>query len=204
MGCFHIASNLFVTRPWHFFVEVKIVEMKTIPIWAIIKRLPIELWDDDGFSAIGSAIGCPLFVDRLTEEATRTSYARICIKIDPDCEYPESIPVVLDERKTYLLPVEYNWKPPKCKKCCVVGHTTEGCSKINKTTSRQQALWLRKEAESEKSKEHGETSEHKKEGTSDKDWAEIINIQDDGKQQECTVKESEQLIECGQKFEQGN
>lgn len=80
----------------------------------IIKRLPVELWDEDGFSDVGSAIELPLFVDRLTEEAKRTMYARICIEIDVDCEYPDAIPVVLDQRRVYLLPVEYDWKPPKC------------------------------------------------------------------------------------------
>lgn len=50
-----IASNLFVIRPWQLFVEAEIEEMKTIPIWVIIKRLPIELWDEDGFSVVRSA-----------------------------------------------------------------------------------------------------------------------------------------------------
>lgn len=37
MGCFHIASNLFVIQPWHLFIEAEIEEMKTISIWEIIK-----------------------------------------------------------------------------------------------------------------------------------------------------------------------
>lgn len=38
-------------------------------------------------------------------------YARICIEIGIDCDILEAILVVLDERKAYLLLVEYNWKP---------------------------------------------------------------------------------------------
>lgn len=53
-------------------------------------------------------IGLPLFVDSLTAEAKRTMYARICIEIDVECEYPLAIPVVFDKRKVYIFPVEYN------------------------------------------------------------------------------------------------
>lgn len=41
MVCFRIASNLFVIKPWHFFVQAKIEEMKTNPIWVIIKGMPM-------------------------------------------------------------------------------------------------------------------------------------------------------------------
>lgn len=61
---------------------VELEEMKTILIWIIVKHIPTELWDDKGFSIVGSAVGNPLFTDTLTEERKRTSYARICVEID--------------------------------------------------------------------------------------------------------------------------
>lgn len=57
---------------------------------------------------VGSTTGCRLFIDRLTEEVSQMTYARIFIKIDVECDYPEAIPVILDICTTYLLPVEYN------------------------------------------------------------------------------------------------
>lgn len=45
----------------------------------------MELWDDDGFSVVGSAIGLPLFVEKLIVKQERTQYAQICIKMDIDC-----------------------------------------------------------------------------------------------------------------------
>ncbi|KAF5178428.1 hypothetical protein FRX31_031988 [Thalictrum thalictroides] len=36
----------------------------------------MELWDDEGFGRVASTIGTPLFIDKLTETMTRTSYAR--------------------------------------------------------------------------------------------------------------------------------
>lgn len=87
--CFHIASQLFVVKPWHLFVEMELEDMKTIPIWVIFKKFPMELWDEEGFSLVASVIGNPLFTDRLVEERKRTSYARICVEIDTNCKYPK-------------------------------------------------------------------------------------------------------------------
>lgn len=30
--CFHVASQLFIVRPWQFFMETELEDMKTIPI----------------------------------------------------------------------------------------------------------------------------------------------------------------------------
>ncbi|KAF5192978.1 hypothetical protein FRX31_017436 [Thalictrum thalictroides] len=51
-------------------------DLKTIPIWVVMKKFPIELWDDEGFGRFASTIGTPMFVDKLTETMARTSYAR--------------------------------------------------------------------------------------------------------------------------------
>ncbi|KAF5195235.1 hypothetical protein FRX31_015178, partial [Thalictrum thalictroides] len=88
IGSFHVASQLFVVRPWKLFVEAETEELKTIPIWVLFKKLPIELWDRKGFSQVGSAIGRPLFADKPTEDRSRTSYARLCIEVDLKCKYP--------------------------------------------------------------------------------------------------------------------
>lgn len=112
MEWFHIASNLFIFRPWQLFVEAEIEEMKIIPIWVIVRRLPMELQDEDGFSVGDSAIGMSLFVDKFTKEAQRSTYVRICVEIGADYEYLDAIIVMLDKQKVYLQLVEYNLKPP--------------------------------------------------------------------------------------------
>ncbi|KAF5208173.1 hypothetical protein FRX31_002240 [Thalictrum thalictroides] len=76
LGSLHIASQLFILRPWKLFVEAEFNDLMTIPIWVVMKRFPMELWDDEGFGRVASTIGKPLFVDKLTESMTRTSYAR--------------------------------------------------------------------------------------------------------------------------------
>ncbi|KAF5206668.1 hypothetical protein FRX31_003744 [Thalictrum thalictroides] len=82
MGSLHIASQLFILRPWKLSIKAEFSDLKTIPIWVVMKKFPMELWDDEGFGRVTSTIGTPLFVDNLTESMTRTSYARVCVETD--------------------------------------------------------------------------------------------------------------------------
>ncbi|KAF5199969.1 hypothetical protein FRX31_010444, partial [Thalictrum thalictroides] len=74
MGSLHIASQLFILRPWKLFIEAEFNDLKTIPIWVVMKKFPMELWDDEGFGRVASTIGTPMFVDKLTETMAKTSY----------------------------------------------------------------------------------------------------------------------------------
>lgn len=71
-----------MVRPWQLFMEAELEDMKTIPIWVIFKKFPMELWDDDGFSIVASVVENLLFTDILTEERKRTTYVRICVEIN--------------------------------------------------------------------------------------------------------------------------
>ncbi|KAF5177666.1 hypothetical protein FRX31_032747, partial [Thalictrum thalictroides] len=144
LGSLHIASQLFILRPRKLFVEAEFNDLKTIPIWVVMKRFPMELWDDEGFGRVASTIGKPLFVDKLTESMTRTSYARVCVEIDTKCTYPKHATVVLDEQLTFNIPFEYNWKPQKRARCDVFGHNDQGCpkKKLEKKENTRDRVWV--------------------------------------------------------------
>lgn len=56
----------------------------------------------------------------------------MCIEIDIDFKFPESIPLMIDGKIVLELPVEYQWKPPRCEVCMVFGHLAKNCNKIRK------------------------------------------------------------------------
>lgn len=114
---------------------MELEEIKTIPIWVIFKHFPMELWDEEGFYVVRSAVGNPLFTDTLTEERKRMNYAHMCVEIDMNCKYPNNVTIVVDDRKAYNLSVEYNWRPPKCTICEMFGHTVDRCGRNTKNKS---------------------------------------------------------------------
>ncbi|KAL5722840.1 hypothetical protein ACHQM5_006311 [Ranunculus cassubicifolius] len=129
IGSFHIASQLFHVQPWRPFIEADLHELKSIPIWVILHKYPSDMWDDLGFSQVASAIGKPMYPDKLTERKARTEFARVCVEVDTDCTYPEFVPVVIDGGKRLNISVEYKLKPPLCHLCKVFGHSQFKCPK---------------------------------------------------------------------------
>ncbi|KAL5714608.1 hypothetical protein ACHQM5_016544 [Ranunculus cassubicifolius] len=155
MGNFHIASQLFLVRPWKLFVEADLKNMETLPIWVLFKKVPEELRDDDGYSRIASAIGEPLFTDRKTEMKANPEYARICIEVKASSSFPKMVPVVVDKRRVFHIDVEYNWKPPNCKHCKVFGHNEQNCSRAPKST-----IWVQKAQDKGKLTAEGTSNEN--------------------------------------------
>ncbi|KAF5180774.1 hypothetical protein FRX31_029640 [Thalictrum thalictroides] len=128
MGSLHITSLLFILRPWKLFIEDEFSDLKTIPIWVLMKKFSMELWDDEGFGRVANTIGTPLFVDNLIESMARISYARVCVEIEKKCTYPDHAKVVLDTKKTFKIPFEYKWKPHRCTRD-LFGHSEQNCLK---------------------------------------------------------------------------
>lgn len=86
----------------------------------------MEYWDDDGLSRIASAIGEPLYMDRLTAYGDRVSFAKVCVEIGVDSILPTDF-LIKCEGESIEVKVEYLWKPAKCTKCQVFGHANDRC-----------------------------------------------------------------------------
>ncbi|KAF6155354.1 hypothetical protein GIB67_019880 [Kingdonia uniflora] len=95
MGSQFIISRFFINRLWRPFVEIEKSELKTIPIWVNLKKVLSHLWTSHGIGKITSFIGTPLFLDKVTKDRTRTSFARVCVKVDIDQDLPKYHPYCL-------------------------------------------------------------------------------------------------------------
>ncbi|KAF6154882.1 hypothetical protein GIB67_018319 [Kingdonia uniflora] len=90
-GSQHIASRLFILRPWRPFIEVEKLELSTIPIWVVLKNVLINMRNHGGFGRIASSVGIPLYMNKTTEEGTWTTFSRVCVEISTKYKYPEVI-----------------------------------------------------------------------------------------------------------------
>ncbi|KAG5565975.1 hypothetical protein RHGRI_001788 [Rhododendron griersonianum] len=100
------------------FTTVKSIAEK---IWAKFGLIDV-LSNDEGLSYVASALGRPLYADRMTETCKRLNYAKICVEIDVNYELLDSFDVVLANGDTFPIKVWHPWKPLKCDKCKVFGH----------------------------------------------------------------------------------
>ena len=97
-------------------------------------NVPFEFLDEDGLCQIASRVRLPLYADKLTENFSRVSFARICIDIEADSKLPYCFPIQCEE-EVGVLRVEYQTLPPVREHCKVFGHLVKECSKAPKSRS---------------------------------------------------------------------
>ena len=59
---------------------------------------------------LASAIGNPLFMDQATTKGTRMAYARVCVEVDVDSQFPQVLCMGYKD-KVILQPVGYEMRP---------------------------------------------------------------------------------------------
>ncbi|KAF9607568.1 hypothetical protein IFM89_036930 [Coptis chinensis] len=125
-GPIFIAGKIFVVMPWTPEAESQRNNVSTVPIWAKLSKVPKELWTKKGLSFLASLIGGPLCMDGATSMKRRLDFAKVCVTIPLDFEFPSSIKLKI-RGKHIFVDVEYPWKPPSCSRCCRFGHPTARC-----------------------------------------------------------------------------
>lgn len=110
-----------ILQQWHPAIQLKKNQHESLPIWVKLRHIPVALWSATGISAIASTIGKPLHVDIQTERMRMISYARVYIEIKATQSLLESVDLLLND-KTWLVKLEYEWKPISCTKCGTFGH----------------------------------------------------------------------------------
>ncbi|XP_026385189.1 uncharacterized protein LOC113280825 [Papaver somniferum] len=122
-GCSSFAS---------FTSEQKIESINIVPVWMILRGVPLHLWNATGFSKIASFVGKPIMTDTPTVMKTKMAFAKICVEIDADCKYPTKFPFRIDDKK-YEVTAEYSWKPSSCCHCKNFGHLSHNCGSNSKS-----------------------------------------------------------------------
>jgi hypothetical protein len=109
-------------------------------VWVKFHDVPLAMFSDDGLSLLATLIGTPKRLDAFTSQMCkeswgRSSFARCMIEVKSDEVLRDSITVeipLLDGTGSTIekIRVEYEWKPPRCDKCKVFGHTIIDCPKV--------------------------------------------------------------------------
>ncbi|PKU74754.1 RNA exonuclease 1 [Dendrobium catenatum] len=125
-GAWFFHGKPFVFQKWSKDFQPTRENFSTIPIWVRIIDLPLVCWNSEGISKIASKIGTPLSVDVLTVAKTRLTYARVCIQVATTSEFPEMVPISIED-VVYHLKIQYEWKPNPCDTCKSMAHTSSYC-----------------------------------------------------------------------------
>ena len=115
--------------------------MAKLPIWIQLGNVPLELFTQKGISYIASALGNPLYTDRITASQKRLAFVRVCVEIDASMEVPRCIEVEMKYGSAIQVHVQIPWLPMKCTDCCIFGHCAKTCPR---KALEQKKVWVPK------------------------------------------------------------
>ena len=85
---------------------------------------------------IASVVGNPLHLDSLTENQSKLSYARICVEVGVECEFPKSVLLDMGNGKYSKIRIEYPWAPQCYSNCKRFGHSLVNCHALKGPSSK--------------------------------------------------------------------
>nr|XP_021851937.1 uncharacterized protein LOC110791493 [Spinacia oleracea] len=132
-GPYSFFSRPMIVKPWSAKFNFQEEILRVIPVWVRLLNLPLNYWGVDSLSRIGSLLGIPLFADECTSAQMRVSFARLLVEIDVTQPLPKHVILQDPVGGTFSQPVLYDWLPPYCGTCKVVGHV---CGEGRKQSAR--------------------------------------------------------------------
>lgn len=82
--------------------------IKAVVVYVKILSITLEFWNDKGLSLLASSLGKSLHLDSVTKDGIRLEFAKVCIEMNMDENFPDFIDVVLLNRVCIKLKVEYS------------------------------------------------------------------------------------------------
>ena len=127
VGPWHLAGRPFILRAWKPGMDMLNIQLSSIPIWVRFYNIPLEYWTSTCLGHIASTVGIPLHLDPLTENQTKLSFARICVEVGVDCEFPTSVLLDRGNGNYSTIKIEYPWAPQCCTECKLFVHNLVNC-----------------------------------------------------------------------------
>ncbi|XP_020680562.1 uncharacterized protein LOC110098169 [Dendrobium catenatum] len=126
-GPWLVAGNIVGLGKWSFSSSPASVEGLWSPIWIRLPELPLIYWDVANLSRLASMIGVPLWMDSFTSTWGRSSFARICFRMDLSRKLPPGV-WINGIHGRFFQKVQYEGLQSCCFACGVVQHPSHFCS----------------------------------------------------------------------------
>ncbi|KAG0470660.1 hypothetical protein HPP92_017360 [Vanilla planifolia] len=97
------------------------------PVWVRFPALPLLYWDTENIIRIAKSIGDPILLDGWTGDLQRSTYARVCVRMDLSKPLKPGMWLTGDLGRTFQ-PFKYEGLPQLCFSCGRVGHHSHQCN----------------------------------------------------------------------------
>lgn len=129
-GFWMVKGHPMILRKWSQDLRLEVDCLQSIPLWISLHGLPLHIWTRTCIAKLCSTIGEPLYLDKMTAERKRLSFARACVLVSSMKELPESITYEDSDGRLRSVRVSYPWRPRRCSACLSFGHGDGQCKKL--------------------------------------------------------------------------
>lgn len=119
--------------PWSATSTPSAPEMSSIPIWAHLKGVPLDLRSQEGLSFAAGLVGEPKETDDYTKNLTNIEIAHVKVDADLSQKLPQLVHLKRQSGEIIPVQVEYPWVPPSCSFCHQIGHIIKDCLQTTQT-----------------------------------------------------------------------
>lgn len=145
-GPWFVYGRPLILRRWAADISMCRDNLQSIPVWVRLPNLNFCFRTTSALSKIATVLGNPLCMDHATATGSRYAFARVCVEVGIDAEFPSELRMKYKE-KTIIQKVEYAWRPHPCKTCRTFTHGDNSCPfKLAKHTPKQ--VWVPKKTSS--------------------------------------------------------
>ncbi|XP_074291111.1 uncharacterized protein LOC141617877 [Silene latifolia] len=132
-GHFLFDNKPLIIKPWQPDVELTKENVKTVPAWIRMQKLPLKFWGKS-IPKISGLVGKYIKSDEPTELKTRLGFARVMVELNLGQYFPKQIKFRDEKQQLITIDTAYEWKPSLCTKCKLLGYEKDQCRKNKQQT----------------------------------------------------------------------
>lgn len=125
----YVGTAMFHVAPWSATQKPSTPELSSIPLWAHLKGVPLDLRSLEGLSFAAGLVGEPKETDEFTKNLSNIEVAHVKVEADLTSVLPPLVHLKRQSGEIIPVQVEYPWVPPSCTLCNQIGHILKDCLK---------------------------------------------------------------------------
>jgi len=126
-GMWNLRGVPVVLSKWTPIADMEQEEVKTIPLWVIVKNVPPKYFSWKVLKAITSPLGVPQKLHPDTEACKSFEEAKVLVEVDLTNKLPKLFSFKSETCGDTIVEFVYPWLPPRCTDCNKWGHQTSDC-----------------------------------------------------------------------------
>lgn len=127
----YVGTSMFYVSQWNSTIATATPEIVSIPLWAHITGIPLDLRSREGLSLAAGLVGEPKETDQYTKNLTNLNVAHVKVEVNLQKPLPSEVELIRQNGEIIPLQVDYPWTPPSCSHCKEIGHIFRNCINIS-------------------------------------------------------------------------